>query len=707
MKNALPILPPLTWLRLPAAVVSGLFLVFTIAIRPCRAADSAALSPVPAEVIDALKSLKTVTDFEGRKKVYALLSAKGDARLRFAMTKFQIGLLLLRDDRLMTLGDEETVDGKKALPLIDAFTKQKILDADGKPISFARVTTKVTKYAIHEPAVNSEEMKLVLGLIAKLALLDPDPVLRIAGIRDCAERAAQSMPNIDDSSQFLATLDTQSEALKARLAKSPNGPEASALQKLLDAISSAKTERPKSIVVPAPSDATGKGIESLVTKAKEAMTGIDDAPTMTALDRCNYAASTYLLQLEKQKNKLEDLPKTEAALKEQLEKDPNGPFASALRESITSIEVVTTNDPAARTAAIAALGGIATSRAANLLDKILQAAMRTGDQQVESEAQTALRSATHYQTAVHLIEYTFEGLSAGSILVLLALGLSIIFGLMGVINMAQGEFMTVGAFTTLAVSRFFDVHFPGAYSYYLLAAVPAAFLVSAAVGFIVEMLVIRHLYGRPLETLLATWGVGLVLIWEVRNRFGNNVSIRPPDWMVGGWEVATDIVFPLNRVYIILFCAICIAIVYFVINGTKMGLLLRATTQNRDMAAALGVATRRVDGLTFAFGAGLAGLAGVAVPMYDNINPEMGQRYIVDCFMVVVVGGVGKLAGAIWAGLGLGFVGKYLEPILGSIKSTSSGASVLGKVFVLVGIIAFLQWRPQGLFPPKGRNVDA
>jgi urea transport system permease protein len=177
--------------------------------------------------------------------------------------------------------------------------------------------------------------------------------------------------------------------------------------------------------------------------------------------------------------------------------------------------------------------------------------------------------------------------------------------------------------------------------------------------------------------------------------------------MEGGWEIAPDMVFPLNRLYIILFCAICIGIVYFIINGTKLGLLLRATTQNREMANALGVPTRRVDGLTFAFGAGLAGLAGVAVPLYNKINPNIGQEYIVDCFMVVVVGGVGKLAGAIWAGLGLGFIGKYLESFLSSWPALASGSSVIGKVLVLLLIIVFLQWRPQGLFPPKGRNSDA
>ncbi len=177
--------------------------------------------------------------------------------------------------------------------------------------------------------------------------------------------------------------------------------------------------------------------------------------------------------------------------------------------------------------------------------------------------------------------------------------------------------------------------------------------------------------------------------------------------MEGGVEIEPDLFFPLNRVYIIVFCMICISLVYFLVNKTKLGLLLRATTQNREMAAALGVATRRVDGLTFAFGAGLAGLAGVVVPFYNKINPNIGQEYIVDSFMVVVTGGVGKLAGVIWSGLGLGFFSKYLEPLLEAIPSLASGASVIAKVIVLAVIVVFLQWRPSGLFPPKGRMADA
>jgi urea transport system permease protein len=237
--------------------------------------------------------------------------------------------------------------------------------------------------------------------------------------------------------------------------------------------------------------------------------------------------------------------------------------------------------------------------------------------------------------------------------------------------------------------------------------VPAAFLVSGFVGYVCEVLVIRHLYGRPLETLLATFGIGLILIQIARVVFSDNLSVRPPSWMEGGVEVMPDLYLALNRVYIVIYCAICIGVVYFIVNRTKLGLLLRATTQNRQMASALGVATRRVDAFTFAFGAGLAGLAGVAVPLYNKINPNIGQEYIIDCFMVVVVGGVGKLAGTIIAGLGLGFLNKYLEPFLSSYKSIESGASVYAKVIVLGLIVLFLQWRPAGLFPPKGRSADA
>jgi urea transport system permease protein len=393
-------------------------------------------------------------------------------------------------------------------------------------------------------------------------------------------------------------------------------------------------------------------------------------------------------------------------LQRQLDRDPKGHFAAALREAIMSINLAT-GDPAAQKNAAADLGGVGSTRASNLLRKWTDAAHARKDAESEAIGNAALARVKSYQSRIQFIQTTFAGLSASSILILLALGLSIVFGLMGVINMAHGEFMMIGAFTTYLVSEGFKHLPPGYYDYYLIAAIPAAFLVAGFAGWLTEILVIRHLYGRPLDTLLATWGVGLILIQFVRGRFGDSLTVTPPKWMEGGVEVSTDLFFALNRVYIVLFCGLCIVAVHILVNRTKFGLLLRATTQNREMAAALGVATRRMDAFTFAFGAGLAGLAGVAVPLYNKINPSIGQEYIVDSFMVVVVGGVGKLIGAIVAGLGIGFLGKYLETILSSFSAFRSSASVFGKVFVLGLIVLFLQYKPSGLFPPKGRNADA
>lgn len=418
------------------------------------------------------------------------------------------------------------------------------------------------------------------------------------------------------------------------------------------------------------------------------------------------AARTFLGKDEKAAI-ADQLVRDAANLKRQLDRDPSGKYAASLKEALDSITLAT-GDAGAQKQAAEALGKVGSTRAANLLQKWTDAARARRDSDSESIGNAALAKVKSYQSRVQFIQTTFAGLSAGSILVLLALGLSIVFGLMGVINMAHGEFMMVGAFTTYVVSEAFKKYLPpGYFDYYLMAAVPAAFLFAGFAGWLTEVLVIRHLYGRPLDTLLATWGVGLILIQFVRGRFGDSLSVTPPKWMEGGVEVATDLVFALNRVYIVIFCALCILAVHLLVNRTKFGLLLRATTQNRDMAAALGVATRRMDAFTFAFGAGLAGLAGVAVPLYNKINPSIGQEYIVDSFMVVVVGGVGKLIGAIVAGLGIGFLGKYLESVLSFFATFRSSASVFGKVFVLALIVLFLQKKPSGLFPPKGRTADA
>jgi urea transport system permease protein len=269
---------------------------------------------------------------------------------------------------------------------------------------------------------------------------------------------------------------------------------------------------------------------------------------------------------------------------------------------------------------------------------------------------------------------------------------------MRVINLAHGEFMMIGAYTTYVVTELFKTQLPPwMFDYAYLLALPAAFFAAALVGWLCEVLVIQHLYGRPVETLLATWGISLLLIQIVRLMFGDTTSFTPPSWLQGGWEVRPGLVFPLNRLFIIGFSAICVAGVSLLVRFTRLGLLLRATTQDRPIAAALGVPTRRIDGLTFGLGTGLAGLAGAVVPLFDKLNPGMGQGYVIDSFMVVVVGGVGQLAGAITAGMSLGFATKYIEPWL---------QAVYGKLAVLGLIILFLQWRPSGLFPDRGRLAD-
>ena len=386
-----------------------------------------------------------------------------------------------------------------------------------------------------------------------------------------------------------------------------------------------------------------------------------------------------------------------ADLKAQLQTNPPGEIATALQESVARIEL-DSGTPEERIAAVKVLEELGTSRALGDLRASLDTAREAGNTPLVDAIDNALATVESYQWKVRIVHHTFAGLSLGSILVLLALGLSIIFGLMRVINLAHGEFMMVGAYTAFVVAEFFKAYIPPSlFDYYFVLALPLSFLVTGLVGMLCEFAVIRHLYGRPIETLLATWGISLLLIQTARLIFGDTTSLTPPSWLQGGWEVAPDLVFPLNRVFIIGFCVVCIIAVYYLVQRTRFGLLLRATTQDRPIAAALGVPTRWIDGLTFGFGAGLAGLAGAIVPLFDKLNPNMGQSYVVDSFMVVVVGGVGKLAGAITAGGALGFLTKYIEPFL---------EAVYGKLAVLGLIILFLQWRPSGLFPHRGRLAE-
>ncbi len=293
----------------------------------------------------------------------------------------------------------------------------------------------------------------------------------------------------------------------------------------------------------------------------------------------------------------------------------------------------------------------------------------------------------------------FSGISLGSILLLVALGLAITYGLMGVINMAHGELMMIGAYATYVVQGLFQKYLPNAFDWYLLAAVPVAFMASALMGAALERSVIRFLYGRPLETLLATWGISLMLQQLVRSIFGaQNVGVENPVWMSGGVQVLGNLSLPYNRLVIIGFAIAVLLGMAWLISKTRLGLFVRGVTQNRPIASCMGVNTARIDTYAFALGSGIAGLAGCALSQVGNVGPDLGQSYIVDAFMVVVLGGVGQLAGTVYAAMGLGILNKFLEGWTGA---------VLAKIAVLVLIIMFIQKRPQGIFAMKGRSAEA
>jgi urea transport system permease protein len=293
----------------------------------------------------------------------------------------------------------------------------------------------------------------------------------------------------------------------------------------------------------------------------------------------------------------------------------------------------------------------------------------------------------------------FSGISLGSVLLLAALGLAITYGLMGVINMAHGELIMIGAYATYLVQVAFQRWLPEAwFGWYLVVAVPVAFLASALVGAVLERGVIRFLYGRPLETLLATFGISLVLQQTVRSLFGaQNVGVENPVWMSGGIALLPNLTLPYNRIAIIVFAFAVLAGVAFMIARTRLGLFVRGVTQNRAMASCVGVNTARTDTYAFALGSGIAGLAGCALSQIGNVGPDLGQNYIVDSFLVVVLGGVGQLAGTVYAALGLGVLSKLLEGWTGA---------VLAKIAVLLFIVVFIQKRPQGIFALKGRSAE-
>lgn len=484
------------------------------------------------------------------------------------------------------------------------------------------------------------------------------------------------------------------------------------------------------------------------------------------------------------------------ALKELSRSDPPSAIARHVHESMLLIEaagVIPGQILAEQRAAIHDLGEMCTARAVPLLEQLLKDPKHA---ELHDSCREAIATIQSYQSKVRLLQNIFNGISLSSILILIALGLSIIFGQMGVINMAHGELMMIGAYATFEMQLLFGHSHDNPSNWYYVAALPVAFLSSALVGILIERLVVRHLYGRPLDTLLGTWGVSLVLIQLARVKYGDNIGVNSPTWLVGRFEVIPDLIVPYNRAFILLLSAACVAFLYWLFRFTRMGLLIRATVQARETAASHGVNTRLVDSYTFGLGSGLAGIAGYAWTVVGGVTPDMGQNHIVDSFLVVVTGGVGKLSGAVCAGLGIGTLNKILEPltfgqgllvmglitaliswivvavyafreqtrlgwitlvpvcgplivlyqqrtltsirtgvlfytlglagaafsvlsnrVFGSFLNDTIGLSlaaildepiqaIWAKVLILGCVVLFIQWRPMGLFPPKGRLAD-
>ena len=382
--------------------------------------------------------------------------------------------------------------------------------------------------------------------------------------------------------------------------------------------------------------------------------------------------------------------------------EPNKWVRYTMEESAALLKLAS-DDASIKADAAEKLGELRSQNGVPALKQLVEAgvgAEATEQQKTMAKAaEAAIKRIESWGAWSNAIETVFRGVSLSSILLIMSLGLAIVFGLMGVINMAHGELMMVGAYATFVTQQCFTAWFSAdVFDWYFPVALPVAFLAAAGSGFLLEATVIRFLYGRPLETMLATWGVSLVLMQAARVYFGDLTAVVAPGPLRGGAQVMVGVYLPYNRIFIIILSIICVLAIYFTLFKSNLGLRVRAVTQNRNMSACLGIPTRKVDSYTFAFGSGLAGIAGWALTMVGNVDPGLGQNYIVDAFMVVVTGGVGKLAGTIVASLGIGGLNKLIEPSFGA---------VYGKVLILVLVILFLQWRPSGLFAMKGRDVDS
>lgn len=403
---------------------------------------------------------------------------------------------------------------------------------------------------------------------------------------------------------------------------------------------------------------------------------------LTAVKAISKEADNKVLALLRQRLSIETAPTVKQAI-----------------EQILLLQDMDSTDKAVRIDAINQLKSHDSQDVVNRLQAMIEqnndGDFQEADSDIRNLAAAALSNIQARIQAYTAIETVFFGLSLGAVLVLSAIGLAITFGVMGIINMAHGELMMLGAYSTYVMQQLLPNHLGLA----LIISIPVAFLVSALVGVAIERGIIRFLYGRPLETLLATFGVSLFLQQTVRSIFSPlNRSVATPSWLSGSWQINDFLSLTWNRFYILVFCLLVFTALLQILKRTKLGLEVRAVAQNRGMARAMGIPTAKVDAMTFGLGSGIAGVAGVALSQITNVGPNLGQAYIVDSFMVVVFGGVGNLFGTLVAGFTLGIANKFLEPYAGA---------VLAKILVLVFIILFIQKRPRGLFPQKGRAAEA
>lgn len=389
------------------------------------------------------------------------------------------------------------------------------------------------------------------------------------------------------------------------------------------------------------------------------------------------------------------LPLLEKALEEEVVSNVRGVLEIARAATILEDKASTSKQ---KVAALTVLGEATDSNAINLVSKITlkdsDGAYLEKDEALTAAAEDALENLNKRQSFYELIQNVFFGISLGSVLLLTAVGLAITFGVMGVINMAHGEMIMIGAYATYTV----QLLMPNMIGTSILVSIPVAFVVSGLMGILIERLIIRHLYGRPLETLLATFGLSLVLQQLVRTIYSPlNRSVITPDWMSGSWAINGMLSLTYNRLYIIIFSFLVLFALIILMKKTSFGLQMRAVTMNRKMASSMGIKTGWIDAMTFGLGSGIAGVAGVALSQLTNVGPNLGQAYIIDSFMVVVFGGVGNLFGTLFAAMSLGLANKFMEPAVGA---------VLSKILVLIFIILFIQKWPRGMFAVKGRFIE-